>query len=153
MTGQRQEGRGHRPGTLGALGAGGGGREPPGASVGSGPHAHFAPGGRQLVLVCGAASGGDAWTPVPPARLPSDLRLWGCPWNHRTWAGIGGPWGCVHSEATLCPGSETQPPPCSQPREYTGHPPQGRGKDGPLEQASAEASGAQSHSGEWPEQN
>ena len=69
-TGQRQEGCGHWPGMLGALGAGGGGKEPPGASVGSGPRVHFAPGGCQLMLVCGVALGGQRVDTHPPGPPP-----------------------------------------------------------------------------------
>ena len=69
-TGQRQEGCGHRPGMLGAPGAGGGGKEPPGASVGSGPRVHFAPGGCQLMLVCGVALGGQRVDTHPPGPPP-----------------------------------------------------------------------------------
>ena len=53
----------------------------------------------------------DAWTPVPPAHLPSDLRLWGVPGVTAPGEVWEAPWGHGHSEATSCPGSETQPPP------------------------------------------
>lgn len=32
----------------------------------------------------------NAWTPIPPAHLPSDLKLWGCSWSHGAWGGVGG---------------------------------------------------------------
>ena len=51
--------------------------------------------------------------PSPLAHLPSDLRLWGVPGVTAPGEVWEAPWGHGHSEATSCPGSETQPPPRS----------------------------------------